>query len=203
MNKRMDEKTYYCNTFDEAGASEDLFRKVITMKHKDNYRKIRKTVRMRYAGAVAALVLTVLVSSNIVTYAATGSTWIEKVMVTVNGEEKEVDMTRYKDADGGDCYEMTVDEAGTKSISMSMSGESNICTGSDASDPEDEDVLPETAVTMREGRTYLEAGGQSVDITEDMKDGVCSGSFEADGKKYLYEITGTIEEHTINVTAAE
>lgn len=76
MNKDMENKKYYQNTFDEVHASDDLLGKVKNMKDERISRKIRKVGRFAY---IVAAVLIVIISSNIISYAATGSTWVEKV----------------------------------------------------------------------------------------------------------------------------
>lgn len=79
MNKDMENKWHYQDMFDEVHASEDLLGKVKNMKNERVSRKIGRVGRVAYI--VVAIVLIVIVSSNAISYAATGSTWVEKVIM--------------------------------------------------------------------------------------------------------------------------
>lgn len=117
MNQEFKNKEYYQNTFDEVHASEELLRKVKDMKNEDNRKVVRRKIKMRYAVVAAALVA--VISSNIVSFAASGTTWVEKVIVkvTVDGEKRDIEMKKSVDEFGNESYEMEVPE-GAGSVSM-------------------------------------------------------------------------------------
>lgn len=195
MNKEIKNKAYYQNTFDEVHASEDLLRKVRAMKNENGNKRMRKTVKLGYAAAAALLVL---VSSNAIAYAATGSTWVEKVIVTINGQESEVEMRKSVDGNGNVTYEGTFGED-AKEISMNLNGDDDKPSVPDAK----EDPITQAKVVTKADKVYLSVGEVSVDITEDIKDEKCRGTFELDGVNYIYEIAGTTEENSINISTAE
>ncbi len=89
MNKDMENKRHYQDMFDEVHASEDLLGKVKNMKNERISRKIGRVGKIAYI--VVAIVLIVIVSSNAISYAATGSTWIEKVIISIGTQELEMD----------------------------------------------------------------------------------------------------------------
>ncbi|MBQ8799466.1 MAG: hypothetical protein IJZ55_07875 [Lachnospiraceae bacterium] len=81
--------------YDEIHAPEVLLGKVMEMK-KDEFKR-RRTVKY-IAAAVLVLALSV-VASNGICYAATGETWIGKMMVYINGEKTEQEVTWQQDGD--------------------------------------------------------------------------------------------------------
>lgn len=124
MNQELKNKQYYQNTFDEVHASEDLLRKVKDMKNESNKKYAKRTMKIRYAVVAAALVA--VISSNIVSFAASGSTWVEKVIVkvTVDGEKRDMEAEKSVDEYGNESYTIDVPEdAG--SVSMDMDGASD------------------------------------------------------------------------------
>ncbi|MDE6959585.1 MAG: hypothetical protein K2P27_01850, partial [Lachnospiraceae bacterium] len=73
MNTEKDMRTWYQHTFDEVHASEDLLRKVNTMKNENEMYKAKKKLSK---GAVAAAAFALLMLSNVISYAASGRAWI-------------------------------------------------------------------------------------------------------------------------------
>lgn len=105
MNKFNDEtqnKNLYQQTFNEIHASPELLGKVKDMK---NTNKRKKVSRIGYS--LAAALALCFIFSNIITYAATGSTWVTKAIVRINGEEKPVDLFLTQDENGNDIYTAT------------------------------------------------------------------------------------------------
>ena len=91
----MKEKESIKQVYDEIHAPEALLRKVMEMNKKEfKFRNAVKYVAM----AAAALAITV-VASNGICYAATGETWIDKIVVYINGVETEQEITWYEEGD--------------------------------------------------------------------------------------------------------
>ena len=83
------------SVYDEIHAPEVLLGKVMEMKKEE----FKGRMLVKYvAAAVLALIITV-VASNGICYAATGETWISKIKILVNGEEREQDIIWYQEGD--------------------------------------------------------------------------------------------------------
>ena len=76
----------YEATFDGIKAPYELYRKVADMKNSVN----RKTSLIKKGVIAAAVALSVVVGSNLAVYAATGTGWLGRIMVSWSSEEKEV-----------------------------------------------------------------------------------------------------------------
>lgn len=84
----------------EVKAPDELLEKVIGME-KVSTVKVSSFKRV----AVALLALAVMAfGSNAIVYAATGTGWIGRIMVSVFGEDKEVNFTEDTDPNGDKCY---------------------------------------------------------------------------------------------------
>ncbi len=199
MKTEKDNQTWYQNTFDEVHASEHLFRKVEAMRNENGIFK-----RTLSKGAIAAAAFTVLVFSNVISYAASGSPWILTVTLP-----------------GGETRQYEVGPAGEDGLLCTSDYEAADQSVLSTSDYEaaDQSVLSETAgsaetnVTLEvsdgdDGYRLEECGGRiclvldeqhRVDITEDFQDGSCTGTFDADGMTWCYEVTGTLEQPEIQV----
>lgn len=95
---------FYTETFDNIHAPEELARKVNGMNMGKNSKKVNFVVRkFGYVAAAAALIA---VSSNVATYAATGETWVHKAVISINGEDKEVEVKESTDEQGNDVYKI-------------------------------------------------------------------------------------------------
>lgn len=97
MTGEKENREYYKNTFDEVHASDHLLRKVEAMGKEYNKKKSTRILR-RSCVAAAALALA-LVSSNIICYAATGSSWFITV-TTWDGKELPSEPGTYELEDG-------------------------------------------------------------------------------------------------------
>lgn len=113
MNNEQKNKAFFRSAFDELRAPDELKRKVKQM----NAERTKRRVPLLKVACVMAILVMVFVSSNAVAYAASGVTWVERVMVsaTVNGEEMEVPVDVYQD-ENGNSY-------ATASFEVSDSGE--------------------------------------------------------------------------------
>lgn len=116
-----EDRAQYCDAMNMIHASETLLRKVKTM----NQERKEKKFKLRKFAYVAAAALAVFVSSNAIVYAASGGTWVEKVLVKINGVETEVDAEHSigTDAEGNpvDQYEIELeveDESGSVMIEL-------------------------------------------------------------------------------------
>lgn len=199
MNKLNDETQnieLYRQTFDEIHASPELLGKVKDMKNSKNTHKIKKAAQIGYT--LAAALALCFIFSNVITYAATGSSWITKVVVRINGEEKQVDMVHMQDENGNDYYQGTFEVDEDKGMTMEFTDE--IQTEAAA-----ETGLPaiNTSIIREDGKVFLLANDLKIDITEDIQDEICSGSFTLDGTEYSYEITGNPEEYQIDLSTKE
>ncbi len=76
----------YEATFDGIKAPYELYRKVADMKNSVN----RETSLIKKGVIAAAIALSVVVGSNLAVYAATGTGWIGRIMVSWSSEEQEV-----------------------------------------------------------------------------------------------------------------
>ncbi len=122
MNYEEQEKIKYCDAINGVHAPDSLVRKVRNMNRQSKV----KTYKGRKLAYVAAALAAVFVSSNVVTYAATGSTWVEKLTVKINGVEQEVDVERISYIQDGVEYEgymMHIDEDESNSMSMEITDE--------------------------------------------------------------------------------
>lgn len=112
MNKFGDEtknREFYQQTFHEIHASPELLRKVDNMRNTKGIHKIKKAARIGYALAAALAIC--FIFSNVITYAATGSSWMGKLIIhSLDGreEEMEIELQRITDEDGNDYYRGTV-----------------------------------------------------------------------------------------------
>lgn len=186
MKTEKDNQTWYQNTFDEVHASEHLFRKVEAMRNENGIFK-----RTLSKGAIAAAAFTVLVFSNVISYAASGSPWI--LTVTLPGGETRQYEVGPAGEDGIYC---TADYAASDQSVLSESADSAEADVTvEVSDRDDAYRLEECG-----GRICLVLDEQHrVDITEDFQDGSCTGTFDADGMTWCYEVTGTLEQPMILV----
>lgn len=189
MKDETENKEYYKRTFDEVHASENLLGKVRTMKKEDTR---KRTINMRCAVAAAAAIL--LLSSNLVAYAATGNTWIY-ALVTINGEQKKVNFEEKKDEEGNTYYEGKIEEENS-AAAIRVDGDKDQVT--------DNMQIDSPEVMEKDGKVYLVINPEiTIDITEDIKDQKCEGTFQQEGTTYKYEVTGTAEKHSINITDVE
>ena len=97
MTGEKENRKYYQNTFHEVHASKHLLRKVEAMGKEYNEKKGRKIL---HKGCIAAATLAAaLISSNIISYAATGTPWIITI-TTSDGRELPTEPGTYELEDG-------------------------------------------------------------------------------------------------------
>ena len=176
-------KKLYRETFDEVHTPDNLLGKVKNMK-KENIKAVKR-VSKRAACAAAALLAAVLVSSNAIAYAATGSTWVEKVKVCIDGYQYSFYVKDMEMDDGKIVYTI-IDSPEANHITISDAG-----TGAE--------------LITEDGRVYISAGEgeERTDITDKFKDNVCEGDIDIEGKSYHYvvtENTDTADGYSFEVT---
>ena len=187
MNKEDKLKEYVQNTYEELHAPDGLRRKVMNM-NEFNAKKMGMSVVKKLAVA-AAIAAVLFAGSNGVTYAMTGSTWVETMMarVNVNGVWQDVELEGEVLEDGTIRYSTTLNVQEEEPVGMVIV--------TDSVPPEhveiytDTTVEPErTEIVVEDGRVYLVVGDMTIDITEDMTDGSATGSYEKNGKEFRYEV---------------
>lgn len=191
MNTEKKNQAWYQSTFEEVHASEHLLRKVEAMANKEQRETRKKRLRTGYAAAAA---VALLVFSNVISYAASGSPWILTVTLP-DGEVQQMEVEPdYDNGTSSYIYEYTGEVDEDSPISVSMESTETGLSSDDA-----KDVIYSTLET-KNGRTWLVIDNQyRVDITEDFKDGSCKGSVKEDGQYWCYEVTGTPEDYDIQV----
>lgn len=112
MTGEKENRKYYQNTFHEVHASKQLLRKVEAMGKEYNEKKNRKIL---HKGCIAAVALAALLSSNIISYAATGTPWIITI-TTSDGRELPTEPGTYELEDGTIYTVKNVVEEETKTI---------------------------------------------------------------------------------------
>ena len=124
MNADMKLKNDYKETFTDIHAPEALSRKVMNMSRTEN-KKIGLSM-MKKVAVVAAVAGALFVGSNGVAYAATGSTWVEEVMVLFDGSSWTVEMD---DGERTDTITYTViDETETDETATDLTEETEWIT---------------------------------------------------------------------------
>jgi len=188
----MNNNDYIRGTFDEIQTPDALFGKVINMNKKQS--KMRNI--MKFATRAAAAFAILFVGSNGICYAATGQTWVEKIIVNVNGEEKEVDIEWTEDDDtltGIATFEVD-EEDGVEPVEYIIAVENE----EGSSKPEVNKVNIPT-LEEKDGKIYFNVSTQSIDITEDFADGKAEFECEVDGKMVKISVTGTVDENYIDI----
>lgn len=184
MKTERDNQSWYQNTFDEVHASEHLLRKVEAMKQE---RETMKKILPK--GAIAAAAFGILVFSNAITYAASGSPWILTITLP-GGETREMEIDPLEDGVQVTDYDFADSSAAAEAAG---SAEADVTL-----EVSDEDS---TYRLEREGEhVYLILDADCrVDITEEFKDGTCKGSLDTEDGTWCYEVTGTPEDYDAQV----
>lgn len=210
----MNNRDYVRGAYDEIHAPDALFGKVMDMKNKEA-KKFDKRNVLKYAAAFAAIAVA-FAGSNGICYAATGETWVEKAYVYINGEKQEVDMTWSQDGDTlvGQA-EITTDDGVVCEVEEVPNEDGDIVvddvvmefTDSNVDEFAVNDDGTSVAISQdnvpqlknEDGKVYLVVADETVDITEDFADGEATGEIKYDGKVVGYTITGSLDEHQIEL----
>lgn len=228
MKNKRSSKQLYQDTFDQIKLSDEGYRQIrnmeeSTMIHFD--KQTKKRLGFRAAISLAALTV-VLLSANGIAYAATGSTLIEQVAghVSVYIDGKPYDsakVTKFKDKNGNTNYEVSVDEKSSSCVTMEIEEPATGNKKSNDAEPpaakqendvkeeikeetQDEQENLKTSVKQVNDTVYLVIEGISekpvqVDITQDYADGNAEGTIQIEKADYLYKVSGTLEEYTIDL----
>lgn len=198
----MNNREFYKETMDEVHIPEAVLGKVRNMKMEQKMIKKRET--LRYAVSVLSVLAICFAASNGICYAVTGNTWVGKITMYVNGEKVEKDITLYKDENGDVIHGEIEAEEGADSLEVILPEGASEAAYDEADNSisfGNSNTGKEYHLISEEGKNYLVIGDNllKIDITEDFADGKCSGSFELEGVKYQYEITGDMEEYDIDI----
>lgn len=181
MNEKM--RKEYRDTFNEVHAPEALTRKVINMSKTEN--KNNQGIQLSFIRrlvTVAAIALVLLIGSNGIVYAATGSSLLKTVKVYFNGISYEANLEEKTGEDDVTYYEGTFEDAdGT--INMVITDDINADEDSYVVSVDNPEVIEE------DGKIYLTSEGVKIDITEDLEDGVAEGTYELNGLETSYKVT--------------
>lgn len=209
----MSNQSQYRAMMGEVHASADLIGKVkgIPME-----KTKKRGIALRLATATCAGLLGVFVVTNGVCYAATGETWVEKATVWVNGEpvEMDVQMTQNGDVTVG-TVEYTVEDADGAGgdVAVTMSAEDGDFSGTTyeirdyaAEGASASDAASAMVLESDDGHVLLAPGDGSevepIDVTDQLAaKGVATGTYEAGGITYVYQVSGQPGSWNVNVEA--
>ncbi len=182
MNDKI--KKAYQDTFNEIHAPEALAGKVKTMNKEQNVSKNSSVVKKIAVAAAAVCVL--LVGSNIATYAATGSTWLDSVVVYFNGNAYYAASTTQTNVDGIGTVTYTL-------YSPVQEGEEENAVS----------IVETAEIVEKDGAVLLKDRNIELDLTEALVDGTAAGTYETDGLTYYYEVTGSTGNWKLSVNNGE
>ncbi|MCC8167972.1 MAG: hypothetical protein LIO37_01340 [Clostridiales bacterium] len=154
-NNEKENRELYRQTFDEIHASEELLERIKSMKKK---RTITKLARFGYAAAAAAAVF---VASNGITYAATGESWTEKVIIYINGSVGEYDTIHITDEDGNSQTYYNIDLDGNGSINI---GDDSASVFFDGDSPDTEYSI--SVIEDGTEKIYVDVRTETLDVDE-------------------------------------
>ena len=200
MNQYKTNHEFYQSTFDEICASDELIMKVKNMT-KDNTKKQKFVIRkMVY---IAAAIITMLIASNAVVYAATGATWIEHIITaTVNGSDYNASLIdKYDEDEVLDSQKIIVDYGNGTKESIEYDGKYAI---DDSSKPEMQFEGNKPTIVQESNKVFfrLQSANVNEDITEDFADGQAKVTVAGDDNaKMTFTITGTVDEYKIVVSS--
>lgn len=183
-------KEIYQDTFSEVHAPASLCRKVMEMSETGKKAKMSFGKRMATAAAVA---MVLFVGSNGIAYATIGNSLLKTVMVYLDGSGYKVHLEEKVDADGVTYYEGSFEDS-KKNGSVTLEDDADWVV----SNYEVSYELPK--VIEEEGKQYLVDKGIKLDITNDLKDGSASGSYEVEGVTNYYEVAGVYGLWEVNIT---
>lgn len=178
------------NTFE---ASPALLGKVSQMKENKVYRKHGVA---RKFGTIAASLALAFGASNVVCYAATGQTWVEKAIIHVNGSDKEVDMEVSQD---GDSYIGIAQVDDNIVYAISSDSKEGL---SEASNETFEATANENGfgqLVTENNKIFFVKDSNKIDITADFADGESIVTLNENGIELQYIITGTTSNYSICV----
>lgn len=202
MSIKKDNYEFYRNTFDKVHASDELVRKVKNMTTTKTKTKIYTFKKVL---CIAATLAVLFVVSNIVTFAATGETWVEMVTmkITYNGEEKDIEVSKTTDENGNENYawdfELENKDGNTYEYSIDLGSDI------DAID-KIEFIEDQPKLVEKDGKIYLTEPlfNLNKDITEDFADGEATVIVDLKGTDFTIDfvtvtVKGTVDDYTVDV----
>lgn len=193
--------------YSEIHAPDALFGKVMNMKKREL--RIKKAARI--AAATAAIAAVGFVASNGICYAATGNTWVSNVLMYVNGEPVEKEVTWHESGDAlYGTVELDDEQIGdNKEISVAIEGNGEEADSffiqTTPEDGEDKgrasnDSAKEEGTLKKEGdQIMLTILGQKFDVTKDFEDGEATGNVDYNGESFVYKVTGTLKDYDLTL----
>ncbi len=157
--------------------------------------RVNKNMVMKRVVAAAAVVALCVGASNGICYAATGATWVEKMVVYFNGEpvEKPVKVSTTGNGD----YTYTIDVPEDSSSMMIVTDEKYEDTTIVIEQEKNVEIT--AYIEEVDGVQWFCHKGERVNITEDFADGLAEGIITAEGKDYAYQLTGNINEYYVSI----
>lgn len=213
----MSNKRLYKETFDKITMSEEGFERIRSLEGKN---KKNRGIYFKYAGIAVAAMAAIFISSNTISYAATGEPLVdmkeyaEKISIFINGKKaKESEVKRYVDDDGNEHIEMQVGEGDQKgevhiTTDMDSMKKNNLTVETNIDEKGNTNIeigdFP-WKVEKKDGKVYLNNnnGKKILDITKDIEDGKAEGKVKVDGKSYKYCVEDFGEEQSVEVKVIE
>lgn len=199
----MIDKKKYSDMMNEIHVPSEVLGKVINMKKETKF--INKKKLLRNLAATAAAIGAVFVASNGICYAASGKTWVESVIVYINGEPTEQEITYTQNGDyveGSMSFDVDDDSSFQIDFGVSEDAVDNDANKEFSYDVKEYPSGNGSYLETRDGKLYLVIPEvKTIDITGELDDGICEGEFVIDESiKYTYTITGTTEEYNIDIS---
>jgi len=182
MSDEMKLKKEYKDTFHEVKAPKELAQKMLELPNTDCK---KKTSFAKKLAAVAAILFSVFVAGNGIVYAATGVSLLEKAKLYENGVLYETNI-QVKVDENGDTYYVATFETESGKATMSSGDYTHL------TEPKGYFVTTYTTNSLKiveeDGKYYLMNKSIKVDVTEDLEDGLASGTYEKDENTYGYKV---------------
>lgn len=205
MNEEMELKLIYKETFDEISVPEALAGKVKNMLKLKESRELadkkyaregKNTVLKKLAVAAAAAFVVLFVGSNGIVYATTGSTWVKTVMVSLNGTEYSMNLKGEVGDDNLVTYSGYIGEEDNPTAVMIVN---ELEAGGAEEAVNTYIIMSSPEIVEKDGKIYLKDNQVEIDITEDAKDGIASGTYQVDNITYQYQVEYEGEAWSISV----
>ncbi len=192
MSEELELKKEYKGTFAEIHASQDLAGKVKDIPKLSKSEKgtakgqilSQKNRVLKKLAMVAAASVVLIVSSNTVLYATTGSTWLKKLVIISNKKEYLVDMKGEVKDDNLVTYSgYILGESGPTAVMIVREQEDEASPMVLFTDL----VISSPEIVEKDGKLYLIDDNIKIDITEDATDGKAKGIYQMNDVTYQYD----------------
>lgn len=193
MNEELKLKKEYKEIFAEIHASEALAGKVKGVaKLGEPERKAakdqvlsKKITTLKKLAMVAAAFVVLMVGSNTVLYATTGSIWVKRLVIFSNNKEYPADMRAEVRGDNLATYSgYILGEAGPTAVTIAVEEQD----GEEAAMALFTDlVISGPEIVEQNGKMYFIDDNVKIDITEDAADGKAEGTYQMNDMTYQYD----------------